>query len=438
MKKRILALAAIAMLGAYVAVMLNASIASGQTGADFWMHCIGSPLSCTEAQPPTTTTTVTGPTTTEITTTTVTVTETTPTQPPPPPPAPPPPPVNDCSVVISSPSSISAAANVLAPGGKLCAHAGTYEQRPAISVNGTSSSPIIIKGFPGDTKPIIRPADTQSCTTACENLKITGDFVKVERFVVADHFCGTQRPLPSTPDNTLPQCQTMGVWFTSAANGSGIYDSEVYGGTAGSGVFTEGTNLEIFRNSIHNNIDRNDYNGDQAHGVYIQGATNKIVNNVIYDNNDTGGRNGASSTDGGWCAQFFPANGGSGHLFAGNTCVDNGNPNGTAGCVVQLQQNVRITNNVCAHNGGGIEGSGASGCVVSRNLFTSDGSSPANCTYTNNITVANVPFVDRAGNNFRLADGSQAIDAADPLYSFSPAFDGTTRVGAPDIGAYER
>jgi hypothetical protein len=49
-------------------------------------------------------------------------------------------------------------------------------------------------------------------------------------------------------------------------------------------------------------------------------------------------------------------------------------------------------------------------------------------------------FLNRLLGDFHLLAGSPAIDAADPTYAFSTAFDGTTRPqgAAPDIGAYER
>ena len=68
-----------------------AAFAPAQSSPGFWLHCVGSPLACTETEPPTSTVTDTV-TTTVTTTVTEPPTTTTTTEPDPPPPPPPPPP----------------------------------------------------------------------------------------------------------------------------------------------------------------------------------------------------------------------------------------------------------------------------------------------------------------------------------------------------------
>ena len=46
-------------------------------------------------------------------------------------------------------------------------------------------------------------------------------------------------------------------------------------------------------------------------------------------------------------------------------------------------------------------------------------------------------FVDPANGNFRLIEGSPAIDAGSPDLAPSTDYEGNPRLGAPDIGAIE-
>jgi len=85
----------------------------------------------------------------------------------------------------------------------------------------------------------------------------------------------------------------------------------------------------------------------------------------------------------------------------------------------------------------------SSSCSIHDNLAFANGTNydsgwPSGCFGSDNA-VADPLFVDYAGRNLRLRDGSPGIDTSDP--AFSPlALDGAARPqgAGPDKGAYER
>ena len=264
--------------------------------------------------------------------------------------------------------------------------------------------PITLEGYPGDAKPIIRP------DTLGNGLRIAGSYLRVRRIVVEG------------VHTDAAGCNAMGVYFVGSVHDSELADSEIRGGTAGSGVYSESNSarLTIVRNVSHGNVDLIDCNGTQAHGFYIEGTGHIVANNIAYGHIE------------GWGIQAYPD--GAGSIFAENTIVDN-----ELGCFV-LSYAAVLVNNICAFNGGFVSGDGGPGCVISTNIrFASGSNRPSSCLFTGDITRDPL-FVNSLGHNYRVAAGSPAIDAANLLYFYSPDADGLLRpIGlAPDIGAYER
>ena len=264
--------------------------------------------------------------------------------------------------------------------------------------------PITLKGYPGDARPIIHPG------TLGSGLRIAGSYVRVRGVVVEG------------AHTDAAGCNAMGVYFVGSVHDSELADSEIRGGTAGSGVFSEpeSVHLTIVRNVSHGNVDLIDCNGTQAHGFYIQGIGHLVANNVAYDHSE------------GWGIQAYPD--GAASIFAENTIVDN-----ARGCFF-LSYAAVLVNNICAFNGGFISGDGGLGCVISTNIRYASGSErPLSCLFIADITRDPL-FINRSGRNYRVGAGSPAIDAANLLYFYSPDADNLLRpLGlGPDIGAYER
>jgi hypothetical protein len=306
--------------------------------------------------------------------------------------------------VLTPADQIESRFNAAVPGQTFCLRAGTYNQRPRLTPSGSPLLPITLEGYPGDARPIIHPG------TLGDGFRIAGSYVHVRGVVVE----GTHTDAAG--------CNAMGVYFVGSVHDSELADSEIRSGTAGSGVFSEpeSARLTIVRNVSHGNVDLIDCNGTQAHGFYIQGSGHLVANNIAYDHSE------------GYGIQAYPE--GTDSIFAENTIVDN-----ALGCFV-LSYAAVLANNICAFNGGFVSGAGGLGCVISANIRYASGSErPSSCVFSRDI-ARDPLFVDRSGNDYRVAAGSPAIDAADLLYFYSPAADNLMRpIGnAPDIGAYER
>jgi hypothetical protein len=316
-----------------------------------------------------------------------------------------------CTVEISPGQSIQSALNVSNPGDTICVREGTYQGELVVSRSGTSTNPITLTGFPGEAKPVIRPVPGLS--GAHNTVKIyTSDWFNLRGFIIEGAYS----------DNA--GCNAFNVWVSQggAANDVEITDNEIRGNTAGSGILTEASTarIKVLRNSFHDNVDTVDCSGAQAHGMYIQGTNHLVANNLVYDNVDP---------DGGFGIQAYPS--GSGSVFTQNTVTD-----APMSCFY-LSYNARLTNNICAHNGGFVGGGGATGCVLSTNVRFQTGSNrPSKCSFSGDIT-GDPQFIDRTNNNYRIDINSSAKDVADPNYSHSPDLAGNMRDSFPDVGAFE-
>lgn len=110
--------------------------------------------------------------------------------------------------------------------------------------------------------------------------------------------------------------------------------------------------------------------------------------------------------------------------FAFNTLSDNASGGVSCGIMTTL------SSNLFADNGGPISGM----CTTRYSLFRN-----TNVQGMGNLTMVDPLFVDQAGGNYHLSDGSPAIDHADPMESEDTDYDGDTRPrgNANDIGADE-
>lgn len=316
----------------------------------------------------------------------------------------------DCNRVVSPGESIQSQLNQVVPGDDVCVHAGEYTGELVASRSGTQSLPITLQGYPGESKPIIRPV--MGLPGSHNTLKIyTASWFNVRGLVLEGSYS----------DQT--GCNAFNIWVSQggAAHDDEITDNESRDGTAGSGILTENTTarLKILRNSFHGNVDTVNCQGAQVHGMYIQGTGHTVANNLVFGNVDP---------DGGFGIQAYPS--GSGSVFAQNTIT------GAPLSCFYLTYKATIANNICVGNGGFVGGGGATGCQIVKNLRWQSGANrPSRCLFSGDVNAD--PLFE---NGYHLGSGSPAVDVAEPKYSYSPDYDFVTRPQGPvsDLGAYER
>ncbi len=226
---------------------------------DYWLHCAGSPQTCTEEAVPTVTetSTVTGPTTTETTTVTTTVTVTT-TEPPPPPPSGPtvvvPTPTIPVGAITVTPATISSQLASAPSGSTLVADAGTY------------SGDYVI------TRLVHLVGRPNSVFTGHIRVQIAG-----WKLLGGLEIDGTGK----TVDNACVWVERADVLIEKTE----IHDCYADGIFANSGS----SRLTIRDNWIHHNGRVVTANVPQRHGVYFSGGVDAVMtNNVIEDNQGNG------------------------------------------------------------------------------------------------------------------------------------------------------
>jgi len=339
--------------------------------------------------------------------------------------------------------TVNKGVSVLNPGDTLYIKSGTYKEwvdwrdLPA----GTSwSVPVTVKAFPGDIVTL---------------LPNTGD-----DFVLL--FIGTQYIII---DGLILDGTNVGVgtvkitWGTShpPAHHIRIQNSEVRNSPKQGILVDDGSNYNEFINlDIHDNGD-NDFN----HGMYInsknniiqdcrifqnagwgvqiynhrlpeEAENNMVIKNKIYDNARVGNRGygivlGSGRGNKAYNNLIWGNQGGIeiGYGGSSNTEVHNntiyGNKGNNGSCIhVGNSRDDSVKNNICWDNGQDIIDNGT------------------NTVLAGNSTT-NPLFVNAAGLNFHLRDGSQAIDAGVAVNGVLDDFDGTSRPQGSnhDIGAYE-
>jgi len=187
----------------------------------------------------------------------------------------------------------------------------------------------------------------------------------------------------------------------SLIEGCDIHDNANLGVHMFNGVNGSNTNNIIRRNRVHNN----------GVGVLLGDGNNNIAyNNLVYANG----------------AGIQIRNGGSNNQAYNNTVSGNSGGDSGGACVLNVNDNSAICNNICWGN--------------ELDAITGGGSlNPRACNNSSNL-FRNPNFVNAAGGDFHLQSGSPAIDTGVSLAGiFTDDFEGNSRpVGtAWDIGAYE-
>lgn len=386
---------------------------------------------------------------------------------------------------LFSGESFELAAESLQPGDTLILHAGDYVDsgRISITVRGTSASPVLIKGADGEALPHI----TRAASAAAQNtINIEGaSYLTLSRLEISSNG-GDGVNLNSDPQFiTLEQLEIhdvdVGVNFRSSMNNIVVRHSQIYrtGGGDGTGTgegmyvgcndgacvvrdsliennwihdtrnSTQGDGIEVKLGS-HSNVVRDNviYNtgfpcilvyGTQGNPVNIvegnvmwqcgdsgiQAAADAIIrNNIILDSP------GSSSFNSQPHQGAVPGNLQFVHntIVGGDPCVRISSWNGQPGLV--------FANNAIYCDADNFVISGLAGVAVSGNVIAPATSAfPASGYRTGQARA--LDLLDVAGKNVYPTAGSRLLDAGNPTYGASIDFNGWTRSGTPDAGAYE-
>jgi Right handed beta helix region len=314
-------------------------------------------------------------------------------------------------VAVSTASQLASALSKAQPGDQIRLAAGTYRGRMSLYRAGTASARITLCGMPG-AWPVLTGG----------RFRLSGSFITVTGLVFAG---------PNGSDANVYMASPHDILFTH---------NEVRNSDWHAGVSVEGSyNVTIADNYFHDN---GGVSGEIDHGIYYHAQhTTSSTRNLIANNIIVGGvGRGISMHDNGGGAISYTT-------VTGNTIVRNG----STGILVATNAgsgNV-IANNVIADNGikysyKQIRIKTGSGNSVLNNIVWSPTASRSGIEIfsgTRNTIIGNVeqnPLFVTPYSDLHLRAGSPAIGLALSTYSVSPDFDGTTRDGSPNAGAYEQ
>jgi parallel beta-helix repeat protein len=323
-----------------------------------------------------------------------------------------------CTKVAAPGINLRAFTDTLLPGDVACLRAGTYGARGTenfITVNGTASAPITLKGYPGEAMP-----------TILGYFPIGGQYLVITGLL----FDGPTGQIPGIPD---PETAQISIYSSNVE----INHCEIRNSRGHAGIYLQDAfNTRLIGNYIHDNGNFSDPStANLDHGIYFGSGSGLIANNLIEHNYAFG-------------IHLYPS--ASNVIVQQNTIVRNGR----SGIIIADEPgdpgnmpptNNLIVNNIVAYNAQNSIISYALPCggnnVVRKNLIWGNGNgnlgNDANClTLVNNIQ-ADPRFLGTS--DYRLQFGSPAIDAADNPYTQPDDYRFVLRPQgvAPDIGAFE-
>jgi hypothetical protein len=325
--------------------------------------------------------------------------------------------------------TIQKAADLARAGDTVIVRAGVYREHVFLRFSGDPGKPIVLRNAPGE-RPIIDGEGRGRIELKSEHgwQKPIG-WITVEGFEVRNGWDGIK--FYNAHDIVL--------------KGNDLHDN------VNQGILGNGCRVRIEGNVIaRNGLKPDNERSNLEHGIYGTGSEFTIVNNVIHSNRAYGIQVAgypykAESHPGPEFAQARR------WLIAHNTIAFQGNragiviwQEGAADCVIEgnifYRNAVRLGDGNC--QGVDFVGPGG-GHVIRRNLFfapgrVSIGESPGDHTAAENIEKDPL-FADPERRDFRLRQGSPAIDVAPPNEAVATDLEGTPRPQGPgvDLGAYE-
>ncbi len=381
---------------------------------------------------------------------------------------------------IDEGESFEAAVENLNPGDTLIVHQGTYTNsgRISISVKGTANNPVVIKAAEGETPPHI----TRLASDPPQNtLNIEGaTYLSIIGLEVSSNG-GDGINLNSNPSYiTLKDLHIhnvdVGVNFRSDMHNITVRHNHIHdtghGGT-GEGMYvgcnyarcavndsliegnwihdtlqaTQGDGIEIKRGS-HSNIIRDNVIHDTRYPCILLYGTegnpkNLVEGNAMWNCGDSGIQAAAdvtirnniilASPENGFNSQSHQGVTPNNLTFVHNTIV------GGAPCLRlngwNNKQGLVFANNAVYCETGNFQLAGLNGVIVTGNVLAPIAASMPNGTYTLGRTVA-LDFVAAESRNVYPTSDSKIIDKGTLLHATEVDFNGTTRSGPPEAGAY--
>lgn len=378
--------------------------------------------------------------------------------------------------------SFEAAVEALNPGDTLIVHAGTYADagRISIGVRGTAAAPVLVKGADGEALPLI----TRAASAPAQNtINIEGaTHLRITRLEISSNG-GDAINLSGTPsfitlDNLEIHDVDVGINFRSSMTDITVRHNHIHhtgqnGGT-GEGMYvgcndatcvvsraliennwihdtqdsTQGDGIEV-KHGSHSNIVRDNVIYNTGYPcVLVYGTVGQPVNvvegNVMWNCGDSGIQAAADAIirnniilDGpgnGFNSQPHQGATPSNLQFVHNTVVG-GSPclrlSGWSG-----RPGLVLANNAIYCDADDFAIGGLGGVTVSGNVVTPATSALPAAGYA----VGQTPALDLAGvgeRNVYPRAGSRLIDAGSAAYATAIDFNGNTRGGTPDAGAYD-
>lgn len=377
-------------------------------------------------------------------------------------------------------SSFEAAVESLQPGDTLTVHAGTYNDtgRISVTVPGTESSPVLVRGASGEAKPLItRPAGSVAQNT----INIEGaSYLTVSGLEITGNGDGINMSL--TPHHiTIEDCEVhhvegVGINFRSSMHHVTVRRNHVHDtgidGSTGEGLYvgcndgscavsesiiennwihdtlaaSQGDGIEVKLGSWGNVVRDNVVYNTKYPGIILYGtmghARNVVERNALWNCGDSGIQAAADvliqnnlileSPGNGFNSQDHNGVTPNNVVFVNNTLVG-GSP------VLRLsnwanKQSMVLANNAIYSTGGYAVGA-LTGVVVTGNVAY-----PATTALpSTGVTTGygqSVDFVNAVARNVYPSANSKLLDIANATYAPADDFNGTPRTGVPEAGAY--
>jgi hypothetical protein len=340
-------------------------------------------------------------------------------------------------------------ANTLKPGDQLVLHGGTYSQscRRAITVNGTVSSPILIRAASGERPLLTRPADNidtennieivNSSYVTIRGLHFRGGSSGV-RFIGGHHVTLEDSEIYETGNNAIPMNSGNYDAFIIRRNHIHHTGMSTSGATEGEGLYVgcnndtcRVTNSLIEGNYIHHLRGTSD-GGNDGIEIKVGSYGNTVRNNVIHDTNIGteypcilvyGGGSGVNVVEGNvmWnCGEAIQV---VADAVIRNNIILNSNVGITAGPHSQVAQmkNVTIVNNTiyghaeCLY----IRWSGASNMALANNAVYCPGQTVVNASGLTGATITvRSNYVEGAMNGGSI-DASRFVNGGTASAAFT-------------------
>ncbi len=382
---------------------------------------------------------------------------------------------------IRPPDSFESAVESLAPGETLIVHAGTYSDsgRISISVRGTPTAPVVIRGADGEARPVItRPTSAVLQNTiniegatylTVRGLEIIGNggdgvnlnslpsYVTLEDLLIhdvdvgvnvrssADHLQVLRTHIHHTgKDGGTGEGMYIGCNYATCVVRDSLFERNWIHDTK---VSTQGDGIEV-KHGSHSNVVRDNVIHDTGYPCVLVygtegGGRNVIEGNAMWNCGDSGIQAAAdavirnnlilASPGSGFNSQDHqgatPQNLEFVHntIVGGSPCLRLSNWGGKTGLV--------LANNAVYCEGGGYVISSVSGVTVVGNVLVPATSALPSSGYRVGRSAAQ-DFLGATARNVYPSATSPLLDAGSPAWVTTIDFNATARSGPPDAGAY--